>query len=348
MSTPENDPLPKPPAALRTKQVPWGAPKPTPPPKPAAAPEKISAKKVPWGARKPAPPSPLPAPDETVTHMPWAEPTRPPLPVPPKPAAELSAKKIPWGAAPKPAPSPAQKAAEPPSAPSNSWALPKSEREQAPAAATQSEMNFARESRPADDREPTAEQLVAFLSRLTSRRRDQPEPPVDPLTPYKARPISFEPSRWEALLLWVGDHRRRLTLAGTLLVLTLATAYLMKLVSLNTQIDREWLQLEKALRDRYALIPQYVDCVTTYSDNERFTMTMTERALKAWRTARSDRQLVNAAVQMERALQLLTKTMNRLESEVPAKDPWACLERMDTNSGGFDVFRLLLYFVGHR
>ena len=27
---------------------------------------------------------------------------------------------------------------------------------------------------------------------------------------------------------------------------------------------------------------------------------------------------------------------------------WACLERMDTNSGGFDVFRLLLYFVGHR
>jgi hypothetical protein len=123
------------------------------------------------------------------------------------------------------------------------------------------------------------------------------------------------------VLLWAYAYRLRLSIGGALLVLTLTTAYLMKLVSLNGQIDRQWRTVETALRDRYALAPTYVACIQTYSDTERYTFAMADRAINAWHTARTDREIAAAAAQMERILKLLSKVMTRYDQEVPLKDP---------------------------
>jgi hypothetical protein len=181
-------------------------------------------------------------------------------------------------------------------------------------------MEFVREARPAHDNEPTAEQLVAFLSRLMSRRKDPEPASSNPLTPYKARPISFEPTRWETIVLWSQAHRRRLSASTALLVLAVCTAYLIRLVSLNGQIEREWRGIETALRERYALVPGYLDCISVYSDDETYAFAMAQRSLSAWRKARTDRQIATTAVQMERVMSLLTKIMTRYDQFVPAKD----------------------------
>ncbi len=55
--------------------------------------------------------------------------------------------------------------------------------------------------------------------------------------------------------------------------------------------------------------------------------------------------LQDIAVRFGPRTEALFKVLSGLVAMFPG---WACLERMDTNSGGFDVFRLLLYFVGHR
>ena len=69
-------------------------------------------------------------------------------------------------------------------------------------------------------------------------------------------------------------------------------------------------------------------------------------------------QLGNAETETARLRSSLDQTQARCDAlqlnlknaqdEIERLTNWACLERMDTNSGGFDVFRLLLYFVGHR
>lgn len=341
MSPPEKSPTPKP-VELRPNQVPWGTPKPavsspkgppaTPPaplpvpepavPEPALVVATLSAKKVPWGARKP-PATPLPlASDPSVTHMPWG--TRSPIPgisaPPPEPVTPtvVSAKKVPWSwrKTPKPA-APEKKKTDETSPRVPSWALPKGAAAEIDA---QAEMEFAREMRAATDREPTAEQLVAYLSRLTARRKDQPVS-LDPLTPYKARPISFEPTPWEILKMRAYVHRLRLSVGGVALVLLLGLAYLLRLVSLNTAIDREWLAMSAALHERYALAPGYVACITSFSANERYTLTLTELGLKAWRSARTEEEVVAAAARMERVMSHLSKVMKRCELEVPAPDP---------------------------
>ncbi len=319
MNPPEK-PAPPKSADLRSNQVPWGAPKPKATPSPPEPPAKnLSAKKVPWGARKERPaestaPLSPPPPDAMLTHMPWAVPTRPPLPPPAAP--NLPAKKISWSSR-KPKVVPLAPVPPPPTS-HTTWALPKGA--VPPPAVDQAEMEFARELRTADDHEPSAEQLVAYLSRLTSRK-GEPQAPPTPQTPYKARPISFEPTRWDIFLQWAHAHRRRLSLGSALFLLIISTAYLLRLVSLNAQIDREWRVIETALHNRYALVPGYVECIAIYSDNESYAFAMAQRMSTAWRKARTDHQIASAAVQMERVMSLLTKVMNRYDQFVPLKDP---------------------------
>jgi hypothetical protein len=238
----------------------------------------------------------------------------------------VSAKRVPWSwrKTPKPAPPPpAEKiaAAVPPPAPvAAGWALPK---DAAAGAVAPTEMEFQRDARPADDRERTAEQLVALLSKLPKRHPGAPEPTAPPSAqaPYKARPISFEPTRWDIFTLWASAHRRHLGIGGGLFVFAIATAYLLRLVSLNAEIDRQWLVVETALRDRYALVPGYVDCIHAYSDNEPFTFAMAQKGLTAWRAAHTEDELVAAAAQMERVLRQVARVMNRYDQDVPAKGP---------------------------
>jgi len=173
------------------------------------------------------------------------------------------------------------------------------------------------EARSAD--EPTAEQLVAILSKISAREREA-QPPSTPLTAYKAKPISFAATPWDVFKLWARAHWLRLSVAGAALLLILAAADLFHLLSLNTALDREWLGVEAALRQRYAMAPAYVDCITIYSDNERFTLALTERALAAWRTARTEKEVAAAATQMENALTALAKAMSHWEQITPAKD----------------------------
>lgn len=183
-------------------------------------------------------------------------------------------------------------------------------------------MEFARELQGQRDQanEPTAEQLVALLSRMSSRVRE-PRVEVTPQTPYKARPISFDASRWDVVKLYISAHRVRLGFAGVGLVFAVAVLYLFKLVALNTEIDRQWLEVDHALRQRYAAVPQYVDCILAYSDNERFTLASTEKGLDAWRTAKTEQDVAAAAARMERILILLAKVMRRCEKGVPAPEP---------------------------
>jgi hypothetical protein len=314
-----------------TKQVPWGAAKPAvKPAAPEPAKASLFARKVPWFTRKTTAPAPPPGPpDPMVTHLPWAAPEPTPPSAAPAPAAPIvTAKRVPWSwrKKPKVAPPPLEKIVIEDSAPgAASWALPK---DAAAVAVTQEEIELARDARPPDDNEPTAEQLVALLSKLPVRKAGAPATTAPATTatpnaqaPYKARPISFEPTRWDSFMFWAYAYRRRLSIAGTVLVLTLVTAYLLQLVSLNMEIDRQWLQLEKALRDRYALVPSYVHCIETFTDREHFTLALAERRLTAWRAAHTEEQLVRTATEMERSLALLSRAMKRCEQEVPAKDP---------------------------
>jgi hypothetical protein len=204
----------------------------------------------------------------------------------------------------------------------STWALPKGAT--APPTATQEEMEFAREGRQPEDSpgEPTAEQLVAFLSRLTSRSQTPAamSAALDARAPYKARPISFEPTRWELVAMWVQARRLRVAAGAILFFLALATAYLWRLVSLNAEIDRQWRGMETALRERYALVPAYVECIRTFSDSEHYTMTITERGLTSWRNARTDPQIAAAAARMEMILTQLSKVMRRYDQSAPAKE----------------------------
>ena len=146
---------------------------------------------------------------------------------------------------------------------------------------------------------------------------------LDGRMPYKARPISFEPTRWELFVMWTHHYRRALSIGSTLSVLLLTTGYLLKLVSLNADIDRQWRTLETALRDRYATAPAYVACIAKFveGDSERYTLTITEHGLAAWRTANTEHQIVTAAARMERVLTLLSKVMRRYDQSVPLKEP---------------------------
>jgi hypothetical protein len=231
----------------------------------------------------------------------------------------VSAKKVPWSwqKKKKTEPTPAKPQPEESSPALAAWALPKGA---TPLSLAQQEMEFARDLPARDANEPTAEQLVAYLSRLRSRK-GEPQAESSPQMPYKARPISFEPTRWEIFMLWAQAHRRQLSIGGALLVLILCTADLLRLVSLNGQIDREWRAIETALRDRYTLLPGYVECVSVYNEDETYALALAQRTLAVWQKARTDQQIATAAVQMERVMNLLTKIMNRYDQFVPAKDP---------------------------
>jgi hypothetical protein len=167
-------------------------------------------------------------------------------------------------------------------------------------------------------REPSAEELVAVLSRKASRMRIREKPA--PLEHYRARPISFTATRWEVFKMWARSRWRRLSFAGVGLVLALGAAYWWKLVSLNAEIDRQWNELTPWLRQRYALVPSYVTGIASFSNQERYTFAVAEKALATWRTARTDEEIAAAAVRMEQALSLLAKVMKRYTQDGVASE----------------------------
>ena len=326
MTPPEKSTSPKP-AELLPGKVPWGSPKSAAKsPAPESAPPNLSAKQVPWGllkANKPgAPAKPL---DPMVTQMPWAAPPPPAKPASPGPTARsVFARLVPWSSRKATKPSPPKPAVEiSSSTTAAAWALPKN----MDATATspppnQAEMDIAREAQgqgvSAD--EPTAEQLVALLSKISERTRE-PRASPNAQAPYKARPISFDATSWDVFKMRVQVHRWRLGFAGVALLVGLATVYLMKLVSLNAEIDRQWAKVDNELIHRYALAPAYVDCILTYSADDRYTLLLTERSLAAWRTAKTDEEIATAAARMERVMILLAKVMKRCEQSTPAPEP---------------------------
>jgi hypothetical protein len=120
--------------------------------------------------------------------------------------------------------------------------------------------------------------------------------------------------------MWADTHRLRLSLIGVALVLLLGTVQFVRLASLNQKVDREWHDLETVLRQRYDLIPAYVECIMSFSTEERYTLAVTQKGLAAWRAARADRDIVAAAQQLERVLILLSKVMNRYDQNTVAKE----------------------------
>lgn len=168
--------------------------------------------------------------------------------------------------------------------------------------------------------EPTAEQLVEVLRRQSDSRRD-PGEPRRAQEPYKARPISFVPTRWEIVQLWASAHRLQVGLATLALTALLATAYLWRLLALNAEVERQWLVLDQALRSRYAMMPAYVQCIATYGSEDRFALSFADRAMAAWRNAHSEEQVVKVAATMERVMALLARTMRRCEQFNPAPEP---------------------------
>jgi hypothetical protein len=323
--TPPEKPTPPKPAELLPGKVPWGSRKP-PAKLPGSVPPNLSAKQVPWGSLKTTKPGPPPKPlDPTVTHMPWAAPAPVAKPASPQPTARsVFAKLVPWSSRKATEPDPVKpSAADDSSSTTPSWALPKTTDAAGVAPAqNQAEMEFAREAQgqgvSAD--EPTAEQLVALLSKMSARNRE-PRASINPQAPYKARPISFDATQWEVFKMRAYAHRGRLSLTGVALLLVLGAVYLMKLVSLNAEIDRQWLKVDNELRHRYALAPAYVDCILSFSDNERYTLLLTEKALDAWHKAKTDEEIATAAAQMERVMIRLAKVMKRYEQSVPAPEP---------------------------
>lgn len=320
-SSPADPPTPVIPAAknLSAKQVPWGAAKPTAnKPAPAVTPLPLSAKKIPWGAARKA------------TAV-----------APASAAKNLSARQVPWaasktpsGKSPSPPPSPPPSKFPEPS----TWALPKiaglkagdSPRSEPPPEQTRESLR--REAQP--DGEPTAAQLVAFLGKKTARAGAGSEVGSrassgggrktrvvrEPTDRYKARPISFVPTRWEIVKMHVSAHRLRWSLAGAGLCAVLLATYLMRLTSLDAEIDRRWQGLEGLLRQRYALAPEYVKCIQAYSEDERFTFALAEKGLAEWRAAHTEKEMVLAAARMERVMKVLAKVMNRYDLETVAKE----------------------------
>ena len=154
---------------------------------------------------------------------------------------------------------------------------------------------------------------------MRSKRRE--EPAQTPVGIYKARPISFTASRWDVLKLWVQARRWRVSLAGVALVAIIVTAYGLKLASLNAELDRQLHGVEAMLRQRYASVPRYLSCIASFGNEEHFAFALTEKGLAAWRTARTEKEIAAAAAQMETALNLLAKVMNRYAQDGVTKEP---------------------------
>jgi hypothetical protein len=142
-----------------------------------------------------------------------------------------------------------------------------------------------------------------------------------PVGIYKARPISFTASRWDVLKLWVLARRWRVSVAGVALIAVLATAYGLRLASLNAELDRQLHGVEAMLRQRYAAVPRYLSCIASFGNEERFTFALTDKGLAAWRAARTEKEIAAAAAQMEMVLDSLSKVMNRYAQDGVTKEP---------------------------
>jgi hypothetical protein len=321
MPSPEQPPPPKPPN-LTAKQVPWGRANKNPPAPPVAPTEPTS----------PPPPEPTPiakAPAFTAKLIPWGRAKKDqPAPPPPEPVSStplapppgLTAKQVPWGRANKNEPTPPPTPPEPPPTLST-WALPKSANVSSTDSSPGEALSDARDRAGAADDEPTAEQLVAILTRAPWHPKSREQPALTPVGIYKARPISYSASRWDVLRLWAQAHRWRLSLAGTALAVLLGMAYVWNLASLDAELDGRLHATEAMLRERYAAVPNYVKCVAAFGGEERYTLALTDKGRAAWRAARTEKEIAAAAAQMEMALNSLAKVMNRYAQEGVAMEP---------------------------
>jgi hypothetical protein len=279
MTSPEPTLEPAPPV-LTAKQVPWHR---------KARAVLLKASEIPWRRAQSvvAPPA-----SEQPPHR-----ARPPL----------TARQVPWGGASKKA---ATTAPTPPTpAELSTWALPKSD--------SSAPREVHHPSSPDD--EPTAEQLVAQLTKSSAPFREPK--PLAPPGPYKAQPILFAPTRWDLLLQRARAHWVRVGLGGALLVAVLIAAWVLRVLALDAAVAREWHGLEPLLRERCALVPAYVECIESFSRDERYTFAVTTRAQADWRAARTAAEIAAAAARMERVLGLLAKVTNRYAFDGVAKDP---------------------------
>ena len=82
-------------------------------------------------------------------------------------------------------------------------------------------------------------------------------------------------------------------------------------VSLNQQTDSSWAQVETVLQRRYDLIPNLVNTVQGFADQEREVLTEVTRLRSQWGEARTPNQRAAAAGMLEGALGRLMVVVER-------------------------------------
>jgi LemA protein len=89
------------------------------------------------------------------------------------------------------------------------------------------------------------------------------------------------------------------------------------LVALNQQVDGSWAQVETVLQRRYDLIPNLVNTVQGFADQERELLTEVTRLRSQWGEARSQADQAQVAGQLEGAigrLMLVAESYPQLQS----------------------------------
>lgn len=74
------------------------------------------------------------------------------------------------------------------------------------------------------------------------------------------------------------------------------------LVGLNEQVDGSWAQVQTVLQRRYDLIPNLVNTVQGFADQEREVLTEVTRLRSQWGEARSQQEQAGVATRLEGAI----------------------------------------------
>lgn len=97
-----------------------------------------------------------------------------------------------------------------------------------------------------------------------------------------------------------------LIVGGIVLVIVLffgsITGTYNSMVGLNEQVDGSWAQVETVLQRRYDLIPNLVNTVQGFADQEREILTEVTRLRSQWGEARSQQDQAQVAGQLEGAI----------------------------------------------
>ncbi len=115
------------------------------------------------------------------------------------------------------------------------------------------------------------------------------------------------------------------------------------LVAMNEQVDGSWAQVQTVLQRRYDLIPNLVNTVQGFADQEQEVLTEVTRLRSQWGEARTPSDQVAAAGQLEGALgrlmlvaesyPTLTSNQNfiRLQDELAGTENRIAVERLRYN-----------------